>query len=344
VTTHKRPFLLHEIKIEVTHDCPLACVHCSSDSMLTTKRNIDKDRCLQIIDEAAEMGVKKITFSGGEPVVCKWLDEAVKRSCNLQMEVTIYTSGNVENINLIFNKLKQCGLNRVIFSLYSDNEVEHERITRKKGSYQTTINAIKSAQKQNISTEIHFVALATNYRRIPAIAKLSRDIGANRISILRFVPQGRGLLVSNYILSKEQNLELRKIIIELRDQGYDIRTGSPYNFLMINKNPICLSAINRLIVLPDLRIYPCDAFKQIKAEEICDSIEYSELTNNSLIDCWDKSKYFNEIRKYVANDIQGPCENCAYLAGCSSGCLAQKFVIYGTLANNCDPSCLFIEK
>ena len=138
-----------------------------------------------------------------------------------------------------------------------------------------------------------------------------------------------------------QNFELKRIIESLRKKGYIIRTGSPFNFLLLNNQPACCSGINRLIIGPDLSIFPCDAFKQIKAEEIVHTIEFSSLESYSLKECWDKSPYLGVIRNYLTTDFSEPCKSCINIKKCLSGCLAQKFITYGDLKKIPDPFCIF---
>ncbi len=336
-------FKLKEIKIEVTHKCPLICIHCSSDATPSCKKEISKEKCVEIITEAIKMGVHKIAFSGGEPLLWHSINEVVETASSSGADVTIYTSGNVENVEDKLKTLMAKGLHRVILSLYSPDKKQHERITRIDGSFNKTIYAIQIANALKLKVEIHFVALSSNYKLLRGIAELGKSIGVSKVSVLRFVPQGRGTLLQSGVLDRMQNLELRRIINDLRNEGYDIRTGSPLNFLMVNNEPECLSAINRLIVDPDLRIFPCDAFKNIRAEEIVGTLKMSSLDESSLRECWQRSPYFEAIRNYLTTEFEEPCKSCKNLKKCLSGCLAQKVISNGTLKKDQDPSCLLIN-
>jgi radical SAM protein with 4Fe4S-binding SPASM domain len=93
-----------------------------------------------------------------------------------------------------------------------------------------------------------------------------------------------------------------------------------------------------LVVTPDLRIYPCDAFKNIKAEDIVNDVEYSNLNDYSIIDCWTKSKYLTVIREAIQN--KNACIKCKQFLKCKSGCMAQKYLFYGKIVDDKDPACL----
>lgn len=331
---------LEEVKIEVTHNCPLACVHCSSSATPSNTKEMSKEKCIEIINDSILMGVKKIAFSGGEPLVWKYIEDAVEVASKGNIDVAIYTTGNISDIDKKFSVLKERGLRKSIFSIYSPVEKEHEYITRRTGSFELTRKAIISANKIGIKTEIHFVAMSSNYKLLNSVAEFGKDIGVSDVSVLRFVPQGRGALIVDGILNKYQNVELKKIISDLRSKGYNIRTGSPYNFLMLNENPECLSAINKVIIDPELNLYPCDAFKNILSEEIVGSCNYSSLENSSLNECWQYSEYFKAIRNYLGTEFSEPCFSCSMLKKCLSGCLAQKVLKNGTLQKDKDPCCI----
>jgi radical SAM protein with 4Fe4S-binding SPASM domain len=334
-------YLLKELKIEVTYECPLACVHCSSDAGENNKTCMTKEKCLQIIKEATELGLEEITFSGGEPLLWEGICESIQLANSMDIKTGIYTSGNGADINQIFTEFHNVGLDRAIFSLYSDVKEEHNRVTRKAESYDNTLYAIEIARSLGIASEIHFVALASNYKKLRTIVEFSKNIGICNVSVLRFVPQGRGTLIRDYdTMSKNQNIELRKEIIALREEGYSIRTGSPFNVLFLNENPKCMAAQDRLIINPRLDIFPCDAFKQIVAKQLVDDCNFSDLTDSTLKDCWTNSNYLDLVRSAIIAEPSEPCKVCQNYKKCLSGCLAQKFLKYNSLYKNPDPACL----
>jgi len=302
-----------------------------------------KDKCIDIIDDAISLGLKEIIISGGEPLLWKGLMDVVTHSKKNKLHCSIYTTGICENLEKILYEMKIAGVDKLIFSLYSDNKAEHDRITRKTNSFCNTITAIKLAQSYNIQVELHFVALANNYKKLAGIVEILKNYGIKKISVLRFVPQGRGLLIKQFgSLNKIQNVELKNIIRDLRlkYKEIEIRTGSPFNVLQLNEQPKCMAAQDRLIVAPDLNIYPCDAFKQISSENISPGDDYSNLAKYSIKECWKKSKYFALVRNAIIAKKTEPCHSCANYDKCLSGCLAQKYLSYSSLNKNPDPACL----
>ncbi len=337
---HTPPYVLREIKLEVTHACPLACVHCSSDASPSCKRQMSLKDCRQIISDAGKLGVTKLAFSGGEPLVWPDIDDAVSQAIQLGMEVTVYTSGNVDSLATTFQSLVSRGCRRFVFSLFGASAKTHERTTRIGGSFKHTLNAVAAVRNSGGEAEIHFVPFAENFNELGELAELGKRNGVSQISVLRFVPQGRGQLFRQHGLNRLQNLQLKNSIERLRVGGFTVRTGSPYNFLLLNDQPRCCSGIDRLIIGPELDIYPCDAFKQVKAEEIVGTAKYSRLDCFRLRECWNNSPFLSLVREYLTTPFEIPCESCNVLSQCLSGCLAQKVILHGDFEKRPDPSCL----
>jgi len=301
---HGPRFNLRELKIEVTYRCDLNCVHCSSDGRPSNTLEMACGDCVRILEAAAKMGVENLAFSGGEPLLWPHIFEVVDAAVRGHLSVTIYTSGNVENFQQHAARLLGIGVTRFVFSMFGGTRITHERITRKAGSFERTKASIRNAVALGLKTELHFVPMSSNWRELPNVTMLAVELGATRVSVLRLVAQGRAALIRDRVLTRVQNLELRRQIQALRREfGADyIRTGSPYNFLMLNDTPACWAATDRLIVAPDLRLYPCDAFKRIGASELVQTEDKSCLANASLPECWRDSPYLASKQANTPSD------------------------------------------
>jgi radical SAM protein with 4Fe4S-binding SPASM domain len=332
-------FFLKEIKVEVTHVCHLRCAHCSSIASINNLNEMSWIDCEKIIVDAAEMGVTTISFSGGEPLLWHPLVDAVRLASFHGMSINLYSSGTICDAEL-FERLKTAGVQRIMFSLFGVDADHHENITGIAGSYELTLESVAICNRIGLKTEFHFVPLSDNYFVLNDLAKLAKINNVDRVSILRLVPQGRAKDIGHKQLNREQNIWLRETICSLRNDGHNIRIGSPYNFLMLKDKPQCNSGIDRLTIGPDLRIFPCDAFKQISPADIGVSDSYSNLSEHSLADCWINSPYLNCVRKYLSAEFAAECTKCACLDKCHSGCIAQKIHAHGDNKKRPDPMCL----
>lgn len=332
-----RDFKLTELKIEVTQKCPLNCLHCSSEANITKTQELSDELVIRLINEAKIMGVQEITFSGGEPLVWNPISRIIDHCFDCGISPSIYTTGNpfVDNPKLIEN-LCVNKLDKVTISLFGANSEAHEGITRIKGSFEKSISAIKLLVELGVTVGIHFVAMNPNWTELEDIVKLANQQNVSSVSILRFVPHGRGAMVDYFNLTKQELRELRKTVLKLRanSQAY-IRLGSPFNILLLNEKVDCTAACDRLIIGSNGKVYPCDAFKNVDSEG-----ELSSVIENSLINVWDGSEYLNEVRKLVVQGLGPECSKCKSCILCKGGCLAQKVIRLPDGVLKPDPDCI----
>lgn len=341
---------LEEIKIELTKDCPLSCIHCSSNASSGNPVQLTREAVLSLVSQAAELHVKSIVFSGGEPLLWPWIVDAVM-ACNIHgLYSSIYTTG----INLTNDGAKEIieltknGLDKVIFSLHSPFKNKHEGITKTLGSFDKSVAVMQELGENHIEREIHFVPLKLNYKHLAKLIELAQDLGISKVSILRFVPHGRGIILkkSHEMLMHKETVELRKLILVCKGlYDVNIRLGSPYNILILNEGVDCIAARKTLYIGPNGNIYPCDAFKNIEPAKIGLNDPYNNILKHSLNECWERSEYLNTIRRYLTTPFEEPCSHCFYLEQCKSGCLAQKVIEQesiedGNIVKRADPLCL----
>ncbi|MGD9676084.1 MAG: radical SAM protein [Candidatus Bipolaricaulia bacterium] len=331
---------LRDIKFEVTWRCPLVCLHCSSEASPSADREMAWDACRRVLDEAAQLGAESVAFSGGEPLLWGPLVEGVAHASSLGAGVTVYTSGYLEDVGDRLAELQAAGLSRAIFSIYAPEAPDHDRVTRVAGSFDGTCSAIQCSAALGLATELHVVAMSNTYRRLPEIVRLGEALGASRTSVLRFVPQGRGELVMSSALNRLQSLELRSMVKQLLGDGHDLRLGSPWSYLMLGEEAHCPAAEDRIVVSPDLNIFPCDAFKQKDPADLVGTRDLCCLVTSDLEQAWLHSPFLEAVREARLLSPLGECAGCAGHRACGSGCMAQRAVAGDGLAMTPDPGCL----
>jgi len=191
---------LKDLTLEITRKCPMKCVLCSSEGGEPLQDEFSLSELKDIVNQAKYLGVTEISLSGGEPLVYPHVLELCEYIAELDIKVSVYTCGNifidndhVSSISLsFFQKLEKAGVNKIVFSLHGSNQQVHDGITGKPNSFKNLFDSIKNVQKTNFGTEIHFVPLRDNFRELPSIISLVKEVGLKSIHILRFVPQGRG--------------------------------------------------------------------------------------------------------------------------------------------------------
>ena len=335
---------LRELKIEVNRECPLECLHCSSNGAPRAPEKLDPSRVGQLIREFADMGGESLAISGGEPLVYKDLPMILDVCHTLNLRPDFYTTGICSN-GISLSPISEDTLEllgqscaRVIFSLHGASAETHDTLTQVAGSFDITIKAIQRTLAAGISAEVHVVPTAINFREIADIVRLLASMSIKRVSWLRFVPQGRGEVNRDLLqLTKEQLGQLARAKIELQQlyPEVQIRTGSPFNILCPQSPTPCVAGISELAIRPDGRAVPCDAFKRFRGRDA-----FGNILDHSLSQVWEKSELLNEIRRIQESRSNSACASCPAFSRCNSGCLAQKAIAAGRLVDGKDPDCL----
>lgn len=135
------------LRISVTDRCNLRCVYCMGPEgikLLDHRQILSYEEILRIVRAAAEMGVKKIRITGGEPLVRKGIEYLVKEIAETPgIEDTAMTTNGL----LLAEKapaLKEAGLKRVNVSLDSLKPEIYRKVTRG-GDLRKALAGIKAA-------------------------------------------------------------------------------------------------------------------------------------------------------------------------------------------------------
>lgn len=330
---------LSEVKLEVTWRCPLACLHCSSEASPGSSIEMTADGCLQVLEQASALGTKEVAFSGGEPLLWPPLTSGVAKARRFADRVVLYSTGVAEDLDARLLELREAGLTDIVFSLHGPEAGEHERVTQVGGSFERTCDAIKAASQLALAVELHTVAFSSTHRRLADVVRLASGLGARRTSVLRFVPQGRGQSMLGEVLDRTESLELRNTVQQLREEGYDLRLGSPWNYLLPEQKVPCMAARDRVVVSPTLHVFPCDAFKQMNPRSLVGSDDLWCLEESNLDEIWQHSPFLKAVRETHMSSRSGLCGGCDVLPSCGAGCMAQRALV-GGLSWFPDPGCL----
>jgi len=332
---------MFEAVIEITDKCPLSCLHCSTKASLTASHTLSLKDIQKVVSDGKRLGLDTVVISGGEPFSHPEFREIMSGFQNEVPRIKLYTSGitpidgTIAPINptdLAF--LRQTFVSKlvVIFSVQGGSSDVHDSVTRIAGSFEILKESMNNAFRLNLEMELHFVPLKLNLHSLESVYDLAADYGISRLSLLRFVPQGRGAQFSDQLLlSCKERKELSEIIDKLkaRNGGVQIRTGAPFNFLK-KKGNICNVGQDRVLINPFGDIYPCEAFKQC--------VEGAKnIRNVSLGEAFNESEIFIQIAEHHENRRrQIQAGNSSHEDRCS-GCLAQSYIHTNRLSFKQDP-------
>lgn len=331
---------LSELKLEIISRCPLSCMHCSSESSPLCGSVVDPQLIERLAMEFALLGGNQVRISGGEPLEHPDLQAILQVLSKSGASTKLYTTGLRGNKPLSTISPREAGelkrlVKSMVFSVQGGSASIHDRFTGTQGSFEATVEAVSICKSAGIDVAFHFVPTRANYQSLPELITLAKRLSVSSISLLRFVPHGRGThSVDRLTLFGDELLELKEMVLTLSSSDVQLRLGSPYRILQLDCVPGCGAGVDRMLVAPDGTAYPCDAFKGFPVDGSTNAYELG------LEQVWRHSSFFNQVRNSVYQ-LPGQCRSCKHQMTCHGGCPAQRAFSRMSLDNaQPDPCCL----
>jgi len=292
--------------------------------------------------DARELGTRTIIFSGGEPFEHPNLVELCGTAKDHGLHVQIYTSGNVSHDSAIvpiseetISDLRHLYIDKMVFGLHRATARVHDSMTKIRGSYRNAIISIRRCWEKLIPVEINTVPTKINFETLPELLALAERLHVERISVLRFVAQGRGELNSDMLtLEPHESRKLRSILTRMLSSNEpSVRVGAPFNVFCIFGGNYCTAGKTRATIRADGYVFPCEALKQQQ--------QYSDnnLRAGSLKQIWERSAIFREARHFADLISKSRCRYCSMFSKCKGGCPAQRLISDCSI----DPLCPMIK-
>ncbi|WP_078897153.1 radical SAM protein [Streptomyces sp. NRRL S-495] len=179
--------------LELTNRCNLKCVHCyteshpgSGDKDLLTALDYES-----IMNQAYDLGCRKIQFIGGEPQLNPDFPGLLSHAKEVGFEfVEVFTNLT----RLTENVLRFAVLNGVRFatSVYSHDSATHDAITTVRSSHAKTVANLKRLIDSEVETRASIIGIRQNDSEVRQTEEFLRDLGVGSVRISRVREFGRG--------------------------------------------------------------------------------------------------------------------------------------------------------
>ncbi|OGX20188.1 MAG: hypothetical protein A2Y00_07095 [Omnitrophica WOR_2 bacterium GWF2_43_52] len=159
------------VRWDITARCPMQCRYC--DIWKLKIKELNTATILRIIDEMAQEGVKKISFSGGEPLlredICEIVHYTKAKGISAEINSTGYSFADKAE------RLKSLDL--IKLSLDGPKEI-HDVVRGREGAYDSVIDAALAAKKQRIPFRFCVTLSGYNIQYVGFLLQLARDCEA----------------------------------------------------------------------------------------------------------------------------------------------------------------------
>lgn len=170
------------LRMALTSRCNLNCVYCHHEGDTAHKDEISCEMAASIAKAAADLGMRSVKFTGGEPLMRRDLEDLLSQMPE-GLDLSLTTNG-------VFladraQSLADAGLDRVNISLDSLNPETYRSITRcKEGDLERVVDGIEAAKDAGLlPIKLNVVVLKENQQEIPELIDFCR----NRSLILQLI-------------------------------------------------------------------------------------------------------------------------------------------------------------
>jgi radical SAM protein with 4Fe4S-binding SPASM domain len=319
---------------EITMGCNMRCGHCGSSCSEPLPDQLTTAEAFDAIEQMAELGLRWVTLSGGEPLTRRDCPQLVKHLTERGVTANIITNGWLLNED-VARQLKDSGISTVAVSIDGTREV-HDRI-RKPGSYDRIEEAMKVLQSFRINTGAVTTISKQNIGILPQIKEELIRMGAASWQVQLGLPMGNFRRHDDWLLDPEQIDDVLNFCYDTSQEGRIVMYPADCLGYYSHKD---LRTRQMAFNTPSYQLWDgCNAglrgFGLLHNGDVlgCTSIrdrEYIEgnIRERPLRDIWEDPTKFLWRRKEMTKDkLAGDCKICKYGAKCLGGCPNTRLTI-----------------
>ena len=315
--------ILKDLHIRITSKCNFNCPHCYAADWFKDNLSLGYYELKSAITQAIELGCKKVTFTGGEPLVSDCISDIVKFCLCNNLRVEIETNGYL--INDLIENLKG-EITKVEFGVSYDGEE-----MRGNNTTPTVRNNIAKLVHLGCNVKIQTVLTKLNISEIDNILNFSGNLGIKNRVFLAHSPNGNG-----------KNLELLDInewlkIVKLLKEKYPHAIVELPDVLSGGTQKKCGWGVHRCEIMPNGDVTSCGPITFNKR-----GFKAGNTKVQKLKDIW-ASEHFEYIRNLKQIDFEGLCSKCVFWKTCLGACRSISYSTGGNLLSP-HPFCVSLYK
>ena len=319
---------------ELTHRCPLSCPYCSNPLELERpKGELTTEEWLRVIDEAAELGVLQIHFSGGEPTVRKDLEALIARAREREVYSNLITAGVLLDAKRL-DSLAEAGLEHVQLSIQDSRAATADTIGGYKGGHARKLEVARLIRAAGLPLTVNAVMHRQNLDHLGEVIDLAVELDAERLEVAHTQYYGWAYANRAALMPTREQLARATDTVEAARARLKGRLTIDYVVpdYYAKRPKACMGGWGRqfLNVTPVGKVLPCHA-----AESITD-MTFETVRERPLAEIWADGPAFQRFRGTAW--MPEPCRSCDRREIDFGGCRCQAFALTGDAAAT-DPAC-----
>ena len=256
------------LRISLTEKCNLRCMYCMPEEGVSLKENGKYMTALEIVEIAkvfANLGIKKIRLTGGEPLVRKDVVEIISELAKLPVELAITTNGILVDKHL--SLFLDSGLKSINVSLDTLQKNKFKDLTRR-NHFDKVMSNIQLLLSNNFHLKLNAVLIkGENDKEILDFVEFTKGRNVH-FRFIEFMPFDGNSWDTSKVVSYEDVIQIASNqygsnLVRLIDKKNDTSKSYKINgykgtFAVISSvtNPFCDSC-NRMRLTADGKIKNC---------------------------------------------------------------------------------------
>jgi radical SAM protein with 4Fe4S-binding SPASM domain len=311
-------------EIAVTYRCNNACVFCyagcgqagctAAPIAVTGSREMTLAEIRRVIgvfkDEAK---IPFFSFTGGEPLLRKDLEEMISFARGSGLQVNLITNGILATRDRA-RRLFEAGLRTAQVSIESCDPSVHDALTARPGSFRSTVQGIECLQEAGISVQTNTTVSAVNAAEAAQMPRFLKSVGVKRFAMNLYLPGaapgGSDALLVPY---SQAGAIVDSVRAAARTEGLVFYWYSPLPHCHYNTiahglgNKSCAAMDGLLSVSPSGDVLPCSSYPE----------PMGSLLSTPFTEIW-----FSERARHFKSKLYAPaeCEGCGSFVACQAAC------------------------
>lgn len=293
--------------LELTHSCPLRCMHCYLDA--ADGPMMDYRSAVSLVDEIVDVvGVQGIQLTGGEPLGYPYLVELIEHLEQKHTPVSIATSGYASDAVMAHVLSALSGPMDLVQVSIDGFEGYHNKIRGRKDAFTRALAFIDLAICKGVKVSVATTLISQTEAEI---ASLCESMRARRVSVLRLgalLQEGRA--TSSHLGTSWSEGSMRPLIERLKSKfdTDDFRIEALETHDSSTIDHACGAGIKMMVIDPDFNARPCPML-------MC---KLGNVIDEPLMAVVRKT---NTLMKGVSTPCEATCGQCSNFSACR-GCIA----------------------
>lgn len=177
--------------LELTYGCNLRCVHCYNPTHRSLPQELTTEEVCSILQQLADLGVLKLTFTGGEAFTRPDVFAIFREARRLGFVLCLITNAT-KITEMVAHELQAIGFECINVSIYGATKSTYEAVTGIQGSYEAFLRGLRALASRHAPVLLRMPVMTLNRGEVREAKALAESHGFRFQYCLEIHPRTNG--------------------------------------------------------------------------------------------------------------------------------------------------------